>query len=82
MIIAVLFGLFSQEYDILDDPQRLTVAVTRAKHKLIIVGDLCTLERFKPFNKLVSVLKSHDQIYNLEEGVDGFCFDNLIELLL
>ncbi|XP_058791831.1 DNA replication ATP-dependent helicase/nuclease DNA2-like [Phymastichus coffea] len=71
-----------QEFDILEDQQRLTVAVTRAKHKLIIVGDLCTLERFKPFSKLIAVLKSENQIYDLKEGEDDFYFDDLIQLLL
>ena len=66
----------------MEDQQRLTVAVTRAKHKLIIIGDLNTLQRYTTFNKLITVLRSHDQIYDLKDGEDDFCFDDLIRLLV
>ncbi|XP_011497462.1 PREDICTED: DNA replication ATP-dependent helicase/nuclease DNA2 [Ceratosolen solmsi marchali] len=69
------------EYDILEDHQRLTVAVTRAKHKLIIIGDLNTLQRYTPFNKLFAALRKCEQIYDLRDGMDNFCFNDLIKLL-
>lgn len=76
------YCFFPQEFDILEDQQRLTVAVTRAKHKLIIVGDINTLDRFTPFKKLIGAFISHDRIYDLKDGEDDFCFDDLIKLLL
>ncbi|XP_042212510.1 DNA replication ATP-dependent helicase/nuclease dna2-like, partial [Homarus americanus] len=41
--------------DILQDERRLNVAVTRAKYKLIMVGDAATLHLYPPFRKLKSV---------------------------
>ncbi|XP_014211220.1 DNA replication ATP-dependent helicase/nuclease DNA2 [Copidosoma floridanum] len=70
------------EFDILEDKQRLTVAVTRAKHKLIIVGDLNTLNRYTPFKKLIKALKFHDQIYDLKDGEDDFSFEDLIRVIV
>ncbi|OXU27176.1 hypothetical protein TSAR_005441 [Trichomalopsis sarcophagae] len=71
-----------QEFDILEDQQRLTVAVTRAKHKLIIIGDINTLQRFTPFNKLITAFRSHERIYDLKDGEDDFSFTDLLRLLL
>ncbi|KAL7288860.1 hypothetical protein TKK_0016832 [Trichogramma kaykai] len=68
------------EFDILKDQQRLTVAVTRAKHKLIIIGDAGTLKRFSPFKKLLDYLGSHDRIYDLKDGQDDFSFDDLMKI--
>ncbi|XP_028132105.2 DNA replication ATP-dependent helicase/nuclease DNA2 [Diabrotica virgifera virgifera] len=44
----------SKNDDILEDKRRLTVAITRAKHKLIIVGDVKTLMVYSTFKKLLS----------------------------
>lgn len=60
-----------QRQTILHDLRRLTVAVTRAKHKLIILGDSATLRRFPPFAKLLGALEAH-QLYQLCPGRDGF----------
>ncbi|XP_072401459.1 DNA replication ATP-dependent helicase/nuclease DNA2 [Diabrotica undecimpunctata] len=51
--------------DILEDKRRLTVAITRAKHKLVIVGDVKTLMVYSTFKKLLSnfsknVIKLYD----------------------
>lgn len=56
--------------------------MTRAKHKLIIIGDKNTLIRFNPFQKLLEVLKSKDHIYDLEDDKDDFSFNDLIQQLL
>ena len=56
---------------ILHDLRRLTVAVTRAKHKLIVIGDSGTLQRYPPFAKLLNALEPH-QRYQLCSGLDGF----------
>jgi len=56
---------------ILHDLRRLTVAVTRAKQKLIIVGDGRHLQSYPPFARLLSSLEEH-QRYRLCSGADGF----------
>lgn len=42
----------SREFEILEDLRRLTVAITRSKHKLIIIGDVDSLREYKPFQRL------------------------------
>lgn len=42
---------------ILHDMRRLTVAVTRAKHKLIIIGHGSTLHQYAPFAQLMDDLE-------------------------
>jgi DNA replication ATP-dependent helicase Dna2 len=54
---------------ILHDIRRLTVALTRAKHKLIVIGDSDTLQRYPPFAKLLASLES-SQRYQLCPGKD------------
>ena len=61
---------------ILHDLRRLTVAVTRAKHKLVILGDGQTLRRYPPFAKLLDALEAH-QRYQLCPGKDGFQSKNI-----
>lgn len=55
---------------ILHDIRRLTVAVTRAKHKLVVVGDSGTLKHYPPFAKLLHNLEGH-QWLRLCLGQDG-----------
>ncbi|KAL3181916.1 hypothetical protein MRX96_035861 [Rhipicephalus microplus] len=57
----------SKETEILNDQRRLTVAVSRARHKLIIVGSSSTLRKYKPFEKLLSFLRE-DQFLKLQSG--------------
>ncbi|XP_070390382.1 DNA replication ATP-dependent helicase/nuclease DNA2 [Dermacentor albipictus] len=57
----------SKETEILNDQRRLTVAVSRARHKLIIVGSSSTLRKYKPFEKLLSFLRE-DQFLRLQSG--------------
>uniref|UniRef100_A0A182JR23 DNA replication ATP-dependent helicase/nuclease n=1 Tax=Anopheles christyi TaxID=43041 RepID=A0A182JR23_9DIPT len=45
----------SKDYGILSDKRRLTVAITRAKEKLIFLGDRSTLDSYLPFKKLFQV---------------------------
>ncbi|KAJ2942811.1 hypothetical protein O0L34_g14997 [Tuta absoluta] len=42
-----------KEGEILNDQRRLAVSVTRAKHKLIIVGNALALQRYKPLQRLI-----------------------------
>lgn len=37
---------------ILSDKKRITVAITRAKHKLIIIGDVIIMRNYETFNSL------------------------------
>ncbi|XP_067015687.2 DNA replication ATP-dependent helicase/nuclease DNA2 [Anabrus simplex] len=55
-----------QEFEILNDKRRLTVAITRAKHKLILIGAIATLKLYPSFHKLVNSL-SPDCIVAVKE---------------
>lgn len=59
------------ESELLNDLRRLTVAVTRAKHKLILVGDKQTVLKYKPFQKLFAGLKESEYFY-LKNDQDDF----------
>ncbi|NP_001079231.1 DNA replication ATP-dependent helicase/nuclease DNA2 [Xenopus laevis] len=54
--------------DLLKDWRRLNVALTRAKHKLIMLGCVPTLNRFDCLEQLICNLKTENQIYDLPEG--------------
>uniref|UniRef100_A0A3B3D4K1 DNA replication ATP-dependent helicase/nuclease n=1 Tax=Oryzias melastigma TaxID=30732 RepID=A0A3B3D4K1_ORYME len=45
--------------ELLKDWRRLNVAITRAKHKLLMVGSAVTLRRFPPVEKLLNHLQKH-----------------------
>ncbi|XP_015518231.1 DNA replication ATP-dependent helicase/nuclease DNA2 isoform X1 [Neodiprion lecontei] len=69
-----------KEFNILDDYRRLTVAITRAKHKLIIVGDIITLKQFVPFKKLFDQIRSKDLI-TLQNGCADFQWRELLSIV-
>lgn len=54
--------LFSQLGELLKDWRRLNVAITRAKHKLILLGSVSSLKRFPPLEKLFDHLKAEQLI--------------------
>ena len=54
--------------EILNDERRLNVAITRAKHKLIMIGNRVTLSHYGPFKKLFQILR-HDQIVALKDEI-------------
>ncbi|XP_075114807.1 DNA replication ATP-dependent helicase/nuclease DNA2 [Leptodactylus fuscus] len=54
--------------DLLKDWRRLNVALTRAKHKLIMIGSVPTLSRFDSLEKLICYLRSENLIFNLPPG--------------
>lgn len=66
----------ASENELLNDVRRLTVSVTRARHKLLFVGDKRTIVRYEPFKKLIKCLKE-PQIVHLKDGENDFFWKNL-----
>ncbi|XP_070169589.1 DNA replication ATP-dependent helicase/nuclease DNA2 [Polyergus mexicanus] len=66
-----------KEFEILDDQRRLTVAITRARHKLIIITDKITLMRYTPFKNLFDVIDEKNTI-SLHNGEEDFSWESLI----
>ncbi|XP_072744697.1 DNA replication ATP-dependent helicase/nuclease DNA2 [Anoplolepis gracilipes] len=66
-----------KEFEILDDQRRLTVAITRARHKLIIITDKVTLTRYTPFRNLFDVINQKNVI-SLHNGEEDFDWKSLI----
>nr|CAH7738096.1 unnamed protein product [Callosobruchus chinensis] len=58
------------KFEILEDPRRITVAVSRAKNKLILVGDIKTISEYSTFKKLVAVLEENTLHLPKTEGFD------------
>lgn len=54
--------------EILNDKRRLTVAITRAKEKLIMIGSIDTLARYKPMATLIKILKQKNAIINFSSS--------------
>ncbi|KAL7745348.1 hypothetical protein ACLKA6_015366 [Drosophila palustris] len=70
----------SRESEILEDQRRLTVAITRAKHKLILLGDAKCLERYGPFKRLFQHIPDRCRL-QLTDGRMGFSWQTLLEEL-
>ncbi|XP_054475788.1 DNA replication ATP-dependent helicase/nuclease DNA2 [Anoplopoma fimbria] len=51
--------------ELLKDWRRLNVAITRAKHKLLMVGSVTTLRRYAPVEKLLNHLQQGNMIIQL-----------------
>ncbi|KAJ8924803.1 hypothetical protein NQ315_000957 [Exocentrus adspersus] len=64
----------SKKSELLEDKRRLTVAITRAKHKLLIVGDVSTLQEYSTFQKILP----HVKIIRLYETL-GFNWDKVLD---
>ncbi|XP_075361450.1 DNA replication ATP-dependent helicase/nuclease DNA2 isoform X2 [Mycteria americana] len=70
-IIIVSFVRNSNDENLgalLKDWRRLNVAITRAKHKLIMVGCVPSLCRYPPLEKLLCHLQSEAMIFSLPAG--------------
>lgn len=67
----------SRDNEILEDQRRLTVAVTRAKHKLIIVGDVASLQVYTPFRQLFASISSVSKT-KLTDGQRGFSWSAIM----
>lgn len=63
--------------DLTEDKRRLNVAITRAKHKLIIVGDLDTLQNYSTFKKIKPQLENN--VIKLR-GCEGFNWDAILDI--
>jgi DNA replication ATP-dependent helicase Dna2 len=53
------------------------VAITRAKHKLLVIGDVKTLHRYRPFQRLFDCLPSKQMIV-LSDGSNNFEWNRLM----
>ena len=65
------------EAEILEDRRRLTVAITRSKNKLIILGDVDCLSRYTPFRDLFQNIGGLSKM-SLVEGKLGFSYSSLM----
>jgi len=68
-----------QENEILNDHRRLTVAISRAKRKLVLIGDKSTLKNYAPFARLFSCLTPDQKVSmpsNLDEDANPLWFFN------
>lgn len=70
----------STDVEILDDRRRLTVAITRAKHKLIMIGDANCLNNYKPFKDLFQHMSSLSK-FQVESGKFDFSWEQLLSNL-
>ena len=68
----------TQEFDILNDKRRLTAAITRAKEKLILIGSIKNLVRYKPLVGLISYAKEMDYVVNNFDFFFKFKLTNII----
>lgn len=64
--------------EILSDHRRLTVAVTRAKCKLIIIGDANSLRNYKPFRQLLDNVNSMNKTC-LRDGQLNFDWSQVLD---
>ncbi|ALC48772.1 CG2990 [Drosophila busckii] len=69
-----------REAEILEDQRRLTVAITRAKHKLLLLGDAACLQRYTPFRRLLEHLPEHCRL-QLQDDRMQFNWHTLLEQL-
>ncbi len=67
IIISLVRSNPEEEIGFLDDLRRLNVAITRAKRKLIIVGDSKTLSSNEIYRKLLSYIKEKGKYISVEE---------------
>ncbi|KAH8238357.1 hypothetical protein KR032_004914 [Drosophila birchii] len=67
-----------REAEILEDQRRLTVAITRAKNKLILLGDIQCLEQYGPFRRLFKHIPDRCRL-KLDEGRMEFAWQSIQE---
>ena len=69
-----------EDFEVLGDHRRLTVAITRAKHKLIVIADKHTLLQYSAFRKLFDLVEDR-HIINLRDSCDDFSWESVASLL-
>ena len=67
----------NSEVEILEDRRRLTVAITRSKHKLIMIGNVTCLNDFTPFEDLFKHINAVSK-FTLEKDKFGFTWQMLL----
>lgn len=70
-----------REFEILDDQRRLTVAITRAKHKLLVIADKITVMRYTPFKNLFAAIDEKN-VMRLHDGEGEFNWKSLVRSIL
>lgn len=70
----------SLQNHILSDHERLTVAITRAKHKMIMIGNEEFLKCYKPFEILFGKIPKRCKI-DLENNKLDFCWQEILKEL-
>ncbi|XP_065365424.1 DNA replication ATP-dependent helicase/nuclease DNA2 [Calliphora vicina] len=68
----------NRDAEILEDKRRLTVAITRSKHKLIIVGDTACIKQYTPFETLLKHIPGICKL-KLEDEKLGFHWSTVME---
>jgi len=71
----------ANDKEILQDFRRLTVAITRSQHKLIIIGDVQSLNVYGPFKALFSHLSGMSKL-ELVDGKQDFNWQKVMENLV
>ncbi len=56
-------------FEIIENPERINVAITRAKKKLIIIGNSMDLKKYDITNKLFEFMKEKNWVENLKDDV-------------
>lgn len=70
----------ARKIEILEDKRRLTVAITRAKHKLIVIGDATALEQYAPFKCLIGHISNMNKLH-LHDEQQGFRWADVMQRL-
>jgi DNA replication ATP-dependent helicase Dna2 len=52
-----------KQHEFLTDPHRLNVALTRARMKLILVGNVAALEQLPIFDRLLTYCRNMNTVY-------------------
>lgn len=66
------------EVELLEDRRRLTVAITRAKHKLIMIGDVNCLNKYTPFRDLFKHMNAVSKV-KLQDEQSGFSWEAMLK---
>ncbi|KAM7349612.1 DNA replication helicase/nuclease 2 isoform 1-T2 [Cochliomyia hominivorax] len=68
----------NRDAEILEDKRRLTVAITRSKHKLILIGDSACIAQYTPFETLLKHIPGFCKL-RLEDDKLGFQWSSVLE---